>query len=430
MTTYLRRHRIATAVAASLLLLGAAPAFAAGFQLNEVSGSGLGNAFAGAAASAEDASTLWSNVAGLSRLGSRQVVGVLHLITPVIRFHDSGSIAAARQPAPAGEGGDAGGLNVVPNLYIAWPLNHDLVLGLGVNSPWGLVTDYDAGWIGRFQADKSDIMTLNVNPALSYKLSPNLALGVGLNWQRMLAEFSNQLNYSARSGLLPVGVEAPALIKGSDNALGWNLGVLWDLSPEHRLGVHYRSAVQYHLKGVANFGAVPGAVPAASYPIRSDVKLPPVANLSYFGTLGRQWDLMADLQWTGWSTIQALRFEFPSPLPAAETPEHFKDGWKLAVGANWRLGGPWTLKGGLAYDQTPVRDAYRTPRLPDSDRTWLSVGVQYQPTRELRLDLGGAYLRSQRSTIHDDGRASGGALLDGYYRSHTTILSGQATYAF
>lgn len=460
---------IVTAAASGLLLLCSAPALAAGFQLNEVSASGLGNAFAGAAAAAEDASTLWSNPAGLSKLPGRQALGVIHLITPSIQFGNVASTAASQQ-ALGGNGGDAGGLNVVPSMFLALPLNDTWAVGVGVTAPWGLVTEYDPGWIGRFQGGRSSIQTLNVNPGLSFKPAPGLALGLGLNAQRMLAEFTNQVNYSAAllgaaaaNGIAPgsatfnaiaaatPGLESHARIKGNDNALGWNAGVLWDLGPQQRIGLHYRSAMRYHLNGTAQFDNPTPVVPAGLAPtvaalangvnaavlydtaIRADVKIPPIANLSYFGALGPRWDLMADLQWTGWSTIETLRFERADGTLLQETPEHFKDSWKLAVGANYKPGGPWMWRMGLALDQTPVRTEFRTPRLPDSNRTWLAGGAQYQPNAQWRFDLGAAYLFSKKATINADGgdptrRAAG--LLNGDYDSHTVIVSAQAVWSF
>ena len=452
-----RLHQIAVAAASGLLLLGSTSAGAAGFQLNEVSASGLGNAYAGAAAVAEDASTLWSNPAGLSKLSSRQVVSVVHLITPSIQF-SNGASAAASQQVLGGNGGDAGGLNVVPNLYVAMPLSSTWAVGVGVTAPWGLVTEYDAGWVGRFQGIRSDIMTLNINPGISFKASPGLAIGLGLNAQRMLAEFTNQVNYAAvllraagcttaplpancpTIGAAATGLESFARIHGSDNAYGWNVGVLWDLGPQQRVGLHYRSAVKYQLDGTARFtppGSVPAAISglasavnaAADTAIRADVEMPPIANLSYFGALGNQWDLMADLQWTGWSTIETLRFDRADGTLLQSTPEQFKDSWKLAIGANYKPGGAWIWRMGLAVDQSPVQDAFRTPRLPDSNRTWVTGGAQFKLNPQWRFDLGAAYVFSKKATISADGGAAAG-LLNGQYNSHTVIVSGQATWAF
>lgn len=460
-----QRHPVALAVIGSCLLLGAAQTRAGGFQLNETSASGLGAASAGGAAAAEDAASMWSNAASLSRLSSRQAVGAIHLIKPSIKFRDEGSTPAAQQ-ALGGNGGDAGGLNVVPSLYVAMPINSRWAVGLGVTVPWGLVTDYDEGWIGRYQGDKSDIQTLNLNPAVSWKPAAGIAVGFGLNAQRIEATFTNDVNYSgallsaaAANGIVPgsatfnaiagatPGLSSQAVIKGSDNAYGWNAGVLWDLSPQQRMGLSYRSAMRYHISGQARFtnptvavagplgptvGALSAGVNAVALSdtaVRSDVKLPAIANLSWFGTVSSAWDLMADLQWTGWSSIQALTFTRDDGSVLQSTPENFKDTYKLAVGFNHRPGGAWTWRGGLAYDQSPVRDAYRTARLPDADRVWLTAGAQYRPTADWRFDVGAAYLWVRSASIDANGGSAAGRLR-GHYDNNTMILSMQATKAF
>ncbi len=183
MTTPFRRTRIATALAGFALALGAGHAAGAGFALQENSGSGLGNAFAGGAAAAEDASTIWANPAGMSRIGTMQAAAALHLITPSMKFNNVGSIAAAQQPL-GGDGGDAGSLAAVPNMFGVFPINREWAFGLGVNAPFGLVTEYDNTWIGRFQAVKSEIKTININPALSWKPAPNFAIGAGADSRR------------------------------------------------------------------------------------------------------------------------------------------------------------------------------------------------------------------------------------------------------
>lgn len=465
MSSPFQRHPVALAVIGSCLLLGAAQTHAGGFQLNETSASGLGSASAGGAAAAEDAAAMWSNAASLSKLSSRQAVGAIHLIKPSIKFRDGGSTPAAQQGL-GGDGGDAGGLNVVPSFYLAMPIDSRWAVGLGVTVPWGLVTDYGDGWIGRYQGDKSDIQTLNLNPAVSWKPAAGIAVGFGLNAQRMQATFTNDVNYSgallsaaAAAGVAPgsatfnaiaaatPGLSSQAVIKGDDNAFGWNAGVLWDLAPQHRMGVSYRSAMRYHITGNARFtnpsvavagplgptvGALAAGVNAQALndtAVSADVKLPPIANLSYFGSVSSAWDVMADLQWTGWSSIQTLTFVRANGSVLQSTPENFKDAWKLAVGFNHRPGGAWTWRGGMAYDQSPVRDAYRTPRLPDADRVWLTAGAQYRPTADWRFDVGAAYLWVRSASIDADGGSAAGRLR-GHYDNNTMILSLQATKSF
>ncbi|MBP8007181.1 MAG: outer membrane protein transport protein, partial [Burkholderiales bacterium] len=189
-----RPRRIAVAVAATCAL-AAGQAYGAAFALQENSGSGLGNAFAAGAAATEDASSMWSNPATLSKRGSMEAAAALHLVTPSIKFHDGGSVAAGNQPL-GGTGGDAGGLNFVPNMYVAVPINRQWTFGLGINAPFGLVTEYDGSWLGRYQAVKSEVKTINVNPAFSFKPTDNVAIGFGVNWQKIDAEFTNKVNYS------------------------------------------------------------------------------------------------------------------------------------------------------------------------------------------------------------------------------------------
>lgn len=451
--------------------LACAPALGAGFQLNESSASGLGLSFAGGAASADDASTLWSNPAGMTRLRTGQVVGVLHLVRPSIRFRDEASTPAAQQPL-GGEGGDAGGLNVLPNLYLARPLGGDWWAGLGISAPWGLVTEYDDTFIGRFQATKSSIRTLNLNPSVAWRAADGISVGAGLNFQRMQAEFNNFVNYSgallsaaAGAGIAPgtdtftavaqstQSLAARASVKGADNAVGWNLGLLWEPGRDRRFGLHYRSPMAYRIAGdvhfttpalpvipsaplagtVAQLAAAVNAGALFDSAVHAKVKLPPIVNVSAFRAIDPRWDVMADLQWTGWSTIRELRFVRDDGSVLQETPENFRDSWKLAVGVNYRPGGMWRLRGGLAWDQSPVRDEFRTPRLPDANRIWLSGGAQYLVDNAMRLDFGAAYLRNSGAGIDKRGDPPNTAaygLLNGRYDSHTFIVSAQLAYAF
>jgi long-chain fatty acid transport protein len=451
------RTQVARVALGLTIWAGSVPALAAGFLLNENSTSGLGTAFASGAAAAEDASTLWSNAAGMSRLRSRQAVGALHLVKPSIKFGNQASVAALGQPL-GGNGGDAGGMNYVPNAYLVMPIDAQWSVGVGVNAPWGLVTEYEDGWIGRFQAIKSSIKTINVNPAVSWKPTSDLAVGLGLNFQRIEAEFTNQVNYTAailqaagQAGI-PVnpvdvaGLESRARVEGSDNSWGWNVGLLFDIDASSRVGVSYRSPIKYTIAGNATFQnpAAPLAPPPlvagvnaqlADTAITSEVKMPAIVNLSYFRTLNTQWDVLADAQWTGWSSIQNLTFVRSNGNVLQSTPENFKDAWKFALGAHYRYDTQWTLRGGVAFDQSPVRTEFRTPRLPDADRTWLTGGVQYKLNPQSVLDFGAGYIWVKKATIDSNpsgAPATTAALgrLSGTYDANVVLLSGQLTYSF
>ena len=151
---------------------------------------GLGNAFAGAAATAEDANTVWHNPAGLARLNFPQAEAAINVIIPSAKFQNANSQAAALQPL-GGTGGDAGSAAFVPNLYGSMAINDRIHVGIGVNVPFGLKTEYDDGWLGRYQALKSEIKTINVNPALSWKVTDQFWLGAGANYQHFEATLTN-----------------------------------------------------------------------------------------------------------------------------------------------------------------------------------------------------------------------------------------------
>lgn len=446
-------------------------AYASGFQLNENSVSGLGNAFAGGAAQARDATTLWSNPAGMSRLGDAQLSGALHLIAPSLRFRNDASVAAAGQGL-GGNGGDAGGLAPVPNFYLVKPIDSRIAIGLGVNAPWGLVTEYDDGWAGRFQAIKSSIKTVNINPSLSYKASDAIALGFGLDVQHMSAEFTNRVNYAgallsaaALNGIAPgspgfnaiaaatAGLESGARVQGSDNAYGWNAGLLWSPSERSRVGLHYRSSLRYRLDGTASFTnpALPAGAPAVTAVlangintmrlfdsrITSKVKIPAIVNLSYFVQPDDRWDLMVDAQWTQWSTIRDLVFVRANGVVLQSTPERFRNTWKLALGANYHYSAQWTFSGGVAFDQSPVRKDYMTPRLPDANRTMVTLGAHYVVNPKLTLDMGAGYVFIKTARINANGGNPGdptvvpaNGLLSGHYDSRVLILSAQVNYRF
>src|SRR5882672_2101553 len=196
-STGIRKTALSLAVAGAFAG-GVSQAHASAFALIEQSASGLGNSYAGAAATADDASIIFYNPAGMSLLpGGMQISAGLALINLSAKFSDSGSTPGAG-PRPLGnDGGNAGDLSAVPNVYFAMDLAHDWKIGVGVSVPFGLKTEYDPAWMGRFQAIKSDISTLNLNPSVSYKLNDTVSLGFGVNYQSIDAEFTNAVNLGA-----------------------------------------------------------------------------------------------------------------------------------------------------------------------------------------------------------------------------------------
>jgi long-chain fatty acid transport protein len=436
---------------ASALAAFAGGAQASGFALIEQNASGMGNAFAGAAAAATDASTIYFNPAGMTRLPGRQFVISGHAIRPSAEFSNTTSTLAPLQTSLGDNGGDAGDWAFVPNAYLSWQIDPKWFVGVGLNAPFGLKTEYTPTWAGRFFAVESEVKTINVNPSVAYKVNDTVSLGAGISWQRVDATLSNSVNYSAAAfavGGLPAvaavggaGREGIATVTGDDSAWGFNLGAMFNVNPNTRVGLTYRSAINYTISGTAAFANRPAAL-AAGLPdggVTANLKMPASASLSLFHQLNPKWDLLGDISWTGWSSVQTLNIVRTSGTLLTTTPLYWSDTWRLSGGANYHMNDAWTLRMGIAYDQSPVPDAFRTPRIPDNDRTWLAVGGQYRFSKQSALDFGYAYLFVKDSGVNLCNAAQAAAIpaacsgknnLVGNYKNDVNILSAQFRYTF
>ena len=467
-TVSIKKKRVAQAIGALVLALGAGQAFGAAFSIQTQNGSGLGNAYAGGAAVAEDASTVWSNPAGMSRFSTVQIGVAANLVGPSFKFNNDGSLPAFNQQL-GGSGGDAGGVIAIPAMYFVVPINQQFAFGLGIGAPFGLETDWDSGWLGRYQGLNSKVETLNVNPALSWKINDSFTVGVGVDYQRVKAKFTQNKNYSgslyagcaAQPACLPslsavkaatANLDASAQVDGSDDAWGWNLGVMWNITPDTRIGAHYRSSIKYNVSGNVNVGlpAIPKtgnpsldgllgllAAGAAADPsaqsggVTSNIELPSISNLSIYSKISPKWDVMADVQYTNWSTVQYLTFTRTTGTVLTSTYENFKNVWRVSAGANYYLDDSWKFRGGMAWDQSPVQDAERTPRLPDSDRFWLATGAQYTYSKQWKFDVGFAYEFVQSGSSNQNaGDTAANGLIKGNYDVNAWLLGGQVSYSF
>ena len=393
------------------------PSHAAGFALIEQSASGMGNAFAGAAASAEDASTIFFNPAGMAYLQGRQIVGALHAIRPSAKFDNAGSIAGFGRPL-GDEGGDAGSLAFVPNFYYSMEFSPAIRLGLGINAPFGLKTDFDSDWMGRFQADKSELKTININPSLSFRVNDQLSLGFGVSAMRAEAELTRTVNL--------VAAESAVKIEGDDWGLGYNLGAILQATQDTRIGIAYRSRVIQHLDGKAKFDA---PITALSGNVKADVTLPETLSISLFSRLNERWDIMADATWTRWNRFEKLEVVRDSGATLALTPENWENTMRYSVGANYRYNDAWKLRIGVAHDEEPIKDEFRTARIPGEDRVWLALGAGWQMSEATKLDFGYAHLFVKDASI-DDNQTPVNGRLRGDFENQVNILSAQFTYSF
>jgi long-chain fatty acid transport protein len=423
----MNRKGIAKIVASLHAVLICSVAGASGFQLLEQNASGLGNAYAGSAAVAENASTIYFNPAGLTQLKGMQASGGVTRVETTFKFHDNGSTSGAF--TGTGDGMDAGASGTIPNFYVSSELSSNIYGGIGFGAPFGLKTQYQVPWAGAAQSTKFDIKTLNVNPSVAFKISERFSVGVGIDYQKLEAEYQRQASTLTAFSLFADTIT----LKADDHTWGWNAGVLWQASDSTRFGFSYRSAMDYHLKGDMQASGPTAALLAANVgPASASLTVPETFILSAMHKLNDQWELLGDVSHTRWSRIQHVDIVLDRTGATAQTLDAlFRDTWRVALGANYKMSGAWKLKTGLGYDQGVVRnDESRLTSLPDSDRIWLSAGVQWTTAKSLTWDGGFTYIKLDNAGINNDQRTSNRGLVRGDYDGHIILLGVQGTYVF
>ena len=414
----MKQKRLIFSVVPALVVLFVGLAWSSGFQLPEQNASGLGNAYAGAAAVAENASTIFFNPAGMTQLQAREFSLGVSAVRPSFKFSNNGSTTptaftgGATVPVTGTDGGDAGGWNFLPNFYLSAALTRDIYMGLGVSVPFGLATEYDSGWYGRYQAIKFSIKTLNVNPSLAYRISDKVSLGFGLNWQRLEAEYVRKATPAAQ-----VKLEA------NDDAWGWNVGVLFQVAPATRLGISYRAPLSYTLEG--DFSG------ALNAPAKADIKLPDTFILSVHHGLSARWELLGDLSLTRWSSLDTIDIiNKTTGTVAQQLIAQWQDTWRAALGASYKVSEVWKLKLGIAYDQSPVPDAERRlVSLPDDNRVLFSAGTQWKPSKTSALDIGLAYVYMKGPDIDNNQNPTRG-IVKGNFNNSALIAGAQYSMSF
>jgi len=404
-----------------LVFITSTNAQAGGFALMTQNASGMGNAYAGAAAEAEDASTIFFNPAGMTYIDGTQMVGAIHLINPSIAFHDKGSLGATGDQGP-----NAGSLALIPNFYIMTELTPAIKLGLGVSVPFGLTTEYDDHWIGRFQANKSELKTVNINPSIAFKVNDQLSFGLGLSAMRAEATLTRSVNFGLAG-------EGNVKVEGDDWGFGFNLGAIYQATTDTRIGFAYRSNVKQKLEGKASFirpALVPNAGAAADGNVIANIDLPETLSASIFSHINAKWDVMADITWTRWSRFQALRILRDNGSTLSVTPENWENTLRYAMGVNYRYSDTVKLRAGLAYDEEANSDAFRSARTPANDRTWLTLGAGWQLSPASTMDIGYAHLFMRNARIDNNQLDSGNGRLIGEFKGSVDILSLQYTHLF
>ncbi len=435
-------------------------AMGAAFAIIENSARGQSMAFAGGGAIAEDASAAWFNPAGIVRLENQLQVSS-HIINSSFDFSDAGS----QQLTPLGNlplipsadrSADGGQVGLVPNLYFVNAFSKRVFLGVAVNAPFGLATEYESDWVGRYQALKSDIKTININPNIAWNVNSRWSVALGVSVNYINVELTNALDFAAICGVASNGLCSNGALpgqgafdgfvrnEGEDVSLGANFGVLW-AGDTTRLSFTWRSQINHTLKGDADFSTPSerGGLAALDAPLRdalaatfadtdieADVSLPDSASFSVYQQLSPRWGVSAAFILTDWEDIQDITIRFDNPLTPDGVEElGFKSAWRAALGVRLQLNDRWTLRSGTAFDESPTPNAaLRSARLPDSDRYWVSAGFSYTLGRHYSIDFG--YTHIFASNAHIDRVGSTQDRLVGDYDSAAEIVSLQLNATF
>jgi long-chain fatty acid transport protein len=451
-----RLSRIAALFGAALVcVLGAREAAASGFAIRENSAEALGTAFAGNASSATFLSTIFNNPAGMTEFTGDRAQADASMIVPSEKFSGGatetcaglGGPPAFCPPVPTtfpisgNLGGDAGKPGFIPALYALHSFTPDLKVGLAVTVPFGLKTQYSSEWVGRYFGIKSSVASFDINPNVAYRVNNWLSVGGGVSANYLHAELTRAIDFNAISANPPGSIsDGGARFTGSDWAVGYNLGVLLKPLDTTNIGIAFRSRIQHKLDGDQNFTNVsfPFSLSPvfANSPARVSVTLPANIDGSITHKITDQLRIAADVQWTQWSSVQDLTILRTNGAVVSRIPEHFRDTIFASVGATYNINDQWTVRAGVAYDESPVTDKYRTVQLPDADRIWLAFGLGYKFSDGFSVDVGYAHIfipgnpsitNSVNSTLVFPG---GVDKLRGSYSSHVDLISLQTRFRF
>lgn len=367
-------------------------AFASGFHLKEQSVSAVGSALAGASATASDISYSYFNPASITRHKGTNFSGNVFYIAP----HSKAKSATANiplnpsNPIVSGNTGDIIKDAVLPSFYMSQELNNGFTAGFSVNAPFGLTTKLSDDWAGRMHGTLSKVVTTTATPMVAYKLDDKMSMAAGVAVQHVKARLRNSVNLGG-------GNEDKATLEGDTTDFGYVLGMLYEYSDATRFGIGYRSRIKQKLKGDVSFN---GLASPMSQDINAILTTPAVISIGAHHDLNDKWSVMAEFQRTYWSSFDELRIKGEKTPTMSVTDEKWKDTNFYAIGASYKINDDLKVKYGLAFDQSAVGKDHRTPRVPDSDRTWYSTGLEYQINEKMEVNLAYTYIKATKGRIN------------------------------
>ncbi|CRM38165.1 MULTISPECIES: OmpP1/FadL family transporter [Pseudomonas] len=373
--------------------------FASGFALNEQSVSGMGTGFAGRSSSADDASTVYGNPAGMARLNGQQITGGVAAIDASTNISDTSGRSRGSNK------GDMVPFTAVPFGFYTNKLNDQWAVGFGVYAPFGLVTDYEKNFQGRSFGSNSEVKVMTFQPTVSYAFNDRVSVGFGPTINRISGTLESDLSFNQA---LP---DTNIKIKGDDTALGFNVGVLVQATDTTRVGLTYHSKVSYKLDGhteVSAPAATSGLLRSNRYDASLKIDTPESYDLSVTQDLTDAWKLYAGATWTRWSRLKDITVKnegvvggasggalAPSLVGTIKEDQNWHDTWAYAVGTSYQLTKQVVLRTGLTFDQSPTNNTDRSPRIPTGDRTIFSLGLGYEVMPNMTIDVAYSYLKEE-----------------------------------
>ena len=384
----MKRTKILTSIGAALAcgVFVQQSALAGGASLYEISTADVGLASAGYAAGAQDASTLFKNPAGMSRLDGPQLNSSLQVLYGNVQF--SGN---SKTTTTGGNGQNAIGALQGASLFITYPVTEKLTVGLGTFSYFGLSENYGNTWAGRYYLEKGTLLGLTLMPAASFKVNDWLSIGGGLN-----AMYGYLYGQTAVNNV--IGPDGQMKIKNHQWGFGGNAGILIQPRPGTRIGVNYLSQVDLNFSATPGFtGLGPGLSHLLVNPpqLNLGMTVPQSVMVGVYQELNAKWAVMADVGWQNWSRFGEVAVSVdsstgnPADAKATTANLHFDDTWHGALGAEYKYSDQWKFTGGFAYDSSAVSDANRILALPLGEAYRMGLGAFWKVSQS--VDLGAAY---------------------------------------
>ena len=406
---------------------------AGGFQLSDHSVTSLGRAHAGYGVVGDDASAAHYNPAGMTLLDHQVQLGISRNLVSA-KFKDDGTSSFS------GDDEDGTTNASVPNFHYVVPVGDGVFFGLSITAPFATHTKYSDDFIGRYNGLETQITTKDINPSIAFKLNENVSFGMGISYQT----FDTTLSAFGNPALPePNQIE----ITGNSDGYGYNLGLMFELNDDHRLGLGYRSEINHNISGDIEFSGGFATTPVVLPPLvivdttgkfnaTSDFTSPATAYLGYHGGLTNRFSISLGARWTEWSSLDEIIIDAPTALAtqqiAIET--QWDNSMTYMLGGDYHLNNQLTFRAGLGIDETPVPDDFRSARTVDSDRTWYALGAGYKATNKLTLDFALRYITLEDAPVNQTIEYSppvGNQTLNGEYTDMSiTTYAIQANYRF